>query len=778
MRSLLLAPLLLLLLALVPAYADEADQAVLKKLEDTRVDLKLEEVDFATAIAALREAVQLNFVLDSRSMEAVEGRIVTLHLTKMRALHALRWLARAFELQIRISDGVISLAGADAAKDLMDLRLYDVTDILSQPRDFSPQDVGTAEPASADEVRELIERFITPGDWGNDCSLSTTGSTLVVQHTPQVHAQIERFLATLAAQAHFTVTFDARVLEFAPGAEPGLPALGALAPGRMSLTASEAAALLRRADGTVRVVEAARFTCLNGQRTSAVLTRTDGHPVGVFRAGPMGESPAQMVMEPRETALEVSSILVAGRDQVMVDLRARVADDDRASDRVETGGNLACAARASERRLRTSFQVANGGAALFVLGPAGKGVRALLVRVHSNAPAGPTSVPVESVQQADTDEQQFHALAKKPIDLAFNAMPLKTVAEELARILGINVVLDSELRSEGVSEVPVTLKLQGLEAETALQLLVRMVDLSYVFRDGALLLARRERAESSHVEVYDIRDLVWQRLQSPDMPLSWQQYISETRLAPESQDQEGMDPDELGEMLRGNIDSWSWDDERRASLAFFHGLLVVQQSPSTHGRIRTFLEGLRATKPRQVQFDGRVIELDAAVYDTLDASGDGPLTAGVQSALEKALTEGKGRVTSCVSVFGMHAQRMYGLRWQRGDYVQDWRQNPGPEPSFATLVGGSLFDVRPTIMSNQPGRMLVELHATICDLPEEFERVVIQQQTWAKPSQSRGEVFTTVVTRDGETRLFALGNVGTAGQERRRILVWTVKTVE
>lgn len=773
----------LVVLAVVPvlARADAPDRAILEKLNATKVELKFENAEFAAVVAHLRDATGLNLMVDAKAQEAVQNHPVTLRLTGLSAASALRWLLAAQDLTWKVAEGVIWITTREAAVEPHELRLYDVTDIVSQPRDFPPEGEVQAQGMTAEDLAQLIKNVVARGTWETPPnSIEAAHNTLIVQTEPRVLAQVERLCAALRALARLTVTFDARVVDLARDALPGAPALGSLVPGKVVLTRAEAAALLAKTDGSAQVVEAARFTCMNGQRTHLRLGRDDGEALGVLSREAAAAGLVKVQVEERATVLEVSPILVVGRDQVLVDLRATLADPPRGPEVLEVpDGRIECA-RSGERRLRTSIQVPNGGGCLFVLGPAGDHVRALLLRVSSAAPAVPTSVPIESVPAEDAAAAAAaSAFLARKVSLDFQDKPVREIVADLQAMGGMNCLLDPALADDEIAGRKVTLKLRELEMRSALSLLTHMLDLVWVFRDEALVFTRANRAESPRVEVYDVRDLLWRKLDWTALTPQPETELAAARLLPEGDDSQPFEAEALENLVKHNIAPASWEESpEEVGLTLFHGAMVVQQRPSVHKLLAQFLEQLRAAKPRLVQVDVRVLDVEGAVADGLDAGGDDALPAAARAALEKALADGHASVEAAWSIAGLNAQRFHLLDWNRRRFVSGYDLAKTADPVYQTLVGGHLLEVRPTLVSTEPGRLLVELRVACSTVPDALRSERVGAVAVQVPSASRGLVNTSVAAASGETRLFALGNVTGAGGTLRRVLVWTVKVVE
>ena len=102
--------------------------------------------------------------------------------------------------------------------DEVRLRMYDITPLTVGLTSFSGPEIGRlavsgddsegrfggserAQPRfDADQLLNLVRDNVAPGTWdGGVASIDVYGGRLVVRHTPEVHRQIRRLLATLGA---------------------------------------------------------------------------------------------------------------------------------------------------------------------------------------------------------------------------------------------------------------------------------------------------------------------------------------------------------------------------------------------------------------------------------------------------------------------------------------------------------------------------------------------------------------------------------------------------
>lgn len=166
-----------------------------------------------------------------------------------------------------------------------------------------------------------------------------------------------------------------------------------------------------------------------------------------------------------------------------------------------------------------------------------------------------------------------------PITLEFAETPLADVVSFLGDSQRVNVVLDQKALDEsGIgSDTPVTMRLKEVSFESALELLLNPLDLTWMIRRDVLVITTPERAEAAlETKVYPVADLV-------------------------SKDEEegGLTLDDLADTIASTVDPSSWDEAGGAgavrALALPRGgVLVIAQTCPVHRKIAALLRDLRA----------------------------------------------------------------------------------------------------------------------------------------------------------------------------------------
>ncbi len=111
-------------------------------------------------------------------------------------------------------------------------------------------------------------------------------------------------------------------------------------------------------------------------------------------------------------------------------------------------------------------------------------------------------------------EKAIHARLRERVSLTFKDTPLTQVIADLAKLTGLNVVPDTRaLHEAGIRlDRPVTLSVNDIPLQSALNLLLKSVRLTYVVGDNVLSITTPTAARGRIRQVvYPIADLVTPR---------------------------------------------------------------------------------------------------------------------------------------------------------------------------------------------------------------------------------------------------------------------------
>jgi hypothetical protein len=183
----------------------------------------------------------------------------------------------------------------------------------------------------------------------------------------------------------------------------------------------------------------------------------------------------------------------------------------------------------------------------------------------------------DSMAVAKIEEALRGQLKSQGLD--FTDTSLEEVAGFIQETYNIPVQLDTTaLEEEGIDpQEPVNVSLQGISLRSALRLMLKHLNLTYIIQDEVLLITSPSAAESQLVTcVYDVRDLV-----------------------AGANDVGG--PDELIDAIINSISSETWAENGGGEAVVEYlkpGMLVISQTRAVHEEIRALLVTIRNVQKR------------------------------------------------------------------------------------------------------------------------------------------------------------------------------------
>jgi hypothetical protein len=187
----------------------------------------------------------------------------------------------------------------------------------------------------------------------------------------------------------------------------------------------------------------------------------------------------------------------------------------------------------------------------------------------------------EKARDATSPETAIRQALAKPVELKFVETPLAEVANSLEKKLGVQVRLDFKaLDDVGIKgDEPVTFQVSGISARSALELLLRPLDLASVIQYEMLLITTPEEADRQLItEVYDVADLV---------------VHGDASAAP--------DFDSLAELITCSIEPASWEGSGPPPIPAVEvagvKAIVFSQTQEVHEQVARLLADLRKARP-------------------------------------------------------------------------------------------------------------------------------------------------------------------------------------
>lgn len=176
-----------------------------------KIDLELDQVPLKEALDALRKKASITLIADPKVLEG--GASVSIKAEQQAWEDALQLILKPAGLDYVLKDGAVFVAKSDQLLGDIELRIYDVRDLLAPIRDYSvfqdsskPQKEGDSEAQSA-TITSLVKTRVLPDSWkpGQGISIEQTNGRLVVMQRPLAHDLIEIILRQLRSRRQVQV---------------------------------------------------------------------------------------------------------------------------------------------------------------------------------------------------------------------------------------------------------------------------------------------------------------------------------------------------------------------------------------------------------------------------------------------------------------------------------------------------------------------------------------------------------------------------------------------
>ncbi len=207
------------------------DQGILNQMREQKINLSFTDAPLTDVVAFLREFTGLNIIIDSAQIPTPSDLRITLRVEDLPFDNVLGLVARMHNLAYKVEDGVVFITTAESLQRETVLELYDVQDVTVTIPDFPGPEIslvsgdegaggavateGEAPTAglNPEELTNLIKDNIAKGTWDTaPNSLVYNNGILIVRHTPEVQAQIQKFLTDVRSATGMIVTIEARFL--------------------------------------------------------------------------------------------------------------------------------------------------------------------------------------------------------------------------------------------------------------------------------------------------------------------------------------------------------------------------------------------------------------------------------------------------------------------------------------------------------------------------------------------------------------------------------------
>ncbi len=211
---------------------DSANIAVLKVLEETKVDHDFAETSIEEWVDFYKSATNLTFLISGKvaELDEEETTLTGFNIGRKSIRAALGTIAEITPLRWRIKNGVVWIQTKDESSGDLIPHIYDVREIVNPLSNYPGRDIqqriGDGDDGGGDEeeptpivvdigkLQELIKANIDPDSWERDGVdiMEAGGSSLIVTQTAEVQAKVGSLLHDLRKASGVHVDIQARFL--------------------------------------------------------------------------------------------------------------------------------------------------------------------------------------------------------------------------------------------------------------------------------------------------------------------------------------------------------------------------------------------------------------------------------------------------------------------------------------------------------------------------------------------------------------------------------------
>ena len=200
-----------------PAFADEARDEALRRMETLKVSVDFTDMRLAEAVEYVRELTGINFVILPKVAEKDPEAKVTLKVRELSVKSVLKLMLASRGLVATWRDGAVVILPREDLQDSVTMRMFDVRSLLVKIQDFQGPKVELA-PATGhvvdtifafpEEPRPVMEESflidLVKDNTGSDSwssnprtALNLVNGMMGVSQSPGVIREIEQFLSRL-----------------------------------------------------------------------------------------------------------------------------------------------------------------------------------------------------------------------------------------------------------------------------------------------------------------------------------------------------------------------------------------------------------------------------------------------------------------------------------------------------------------------------------------------------------------------------------------------------
>lgn len=225
----------------------------------------------------------------------------------------------------------------------------------------------------------------------------------------------------------------------------------------------------------------------------------------------------------------------------------------------------------------------------------------------------------EETQEPPENVEIRNRMKNTKVTLDFTDTPLGQVIAFLQDVSGVNMIIDPSVTENGEEEINITLAVQEVQLEQALNLILTFKNLAMTIEDGVLIISSQEKARGKTIlQLFDVRDLTGGVNDFPGQKLALS--TDETGdggfaggvVATDEGGGKGVTitAEDLENLIRENISRASWEEDETVSLTIRNGTMIVKQRSDVLKQIDNLLNDLRKSTGLLVTIETRFITID------------------------------------------------------------------------------------------------------------------------------------------------------------------------
>ncbi len=198
---------------------------------DQKVSMNFEDTDMVEVVKFLQDITDVNIILDNAIIAEGDVPPIRLQVDGMELRNALDFIMQLSGLQYVIKNEAIFISSEEGVVGSSIMKIYDIADLMNPltpfagpkltvptPGEDNPMIDGAveaAEPPEVDFFIELIQRVIESESWeeNDEFSIDEHNNKMVVNHTANVHKQIDALLRTLRLQRGIQINVAVKWLD-------------------------------------------------------------------------------------------------------------------------------------------------------------------------------------------------------------------------------------------------------------------------------------------------------------------------------------------------------------------------------------------------------------------------------------------------------------------------------------------------------------------------------------------------------------------------------------